>query len=143
MKLLQQYLIPLDPRTKKNHQMIAGTGARCPVCGKPRKQFIRQGKPNTEYAFRAAQYLQPKPASPITGKVKVVYRLYMKTRRKVDDLNLYAALDDILVTNRILADDNIGVIRSRDGSGVFYDKENPRAEIYIYEHEKEGEEDGV
>ena len=142
MKLLQKYVIPLDPRTKKNHQMIVGTGARCPVCKKPARQFIRQGKANTEYAFRAVQYLQPKPEAPITAPVKLVYRLFMKTRRKVDDLNLYAALDDILVTSRILADDNISIIRSRDGSGVFYDRENPRAEVYIYEYEKE-EEDGI
>jgi hypothetical protein len=56
----------------------------------------------------------------------------------VDDLNLYASLDDILVHEKILADDSIRYIRNRDGSRVFYDKENPRAEIYIYRHE-EGE----
>lgn len=142
MTLLQKYVIPLDPRTKKNHQMIAGTGAKCPVCHKPAKQFIRQGGANTEYAYKAARYLFPKPTEPIGGKVKLVYRLYMKTRRKVDDLNLYAALDDILVKEKILSDDNITVIRNRDGSRVFYDKENPRAEIYIYEY-KEEEDSGL
>ena len=60
----------------------------------------------------------------------------MGTRRKVDDLNLYEALDDILVKEKILLDDNISVIRSRDGSRVFYDKEHPRAEIYIYDYEE-------
>lgn len=137
MTLLQSYVIPLDPRTKKNHQMIAGTGGKCPVCHKPAKQFIRQGSANTEYAYKASRYLFPKPQEPIGGKVKLVYRLYMKTRRKVDDLNLYAALDDILVKEKILTDDNISVIRDRDGSRVFYDKENPRAEIYIYEYKEE------
>ena len=67
-----------------------------------------------------------------------MYKLYMQTRRRVDDLNLYASLDDILVHETILADDSIRYIRNRDGSRVFYDKENPRAEIYIYRHE-EGE----
>ena len=43
------YTIPLDPRTKKNHQMIAGSGAHCPYCGKPKKQFIRQGSAHTAY----------------------------------------------------------------------------------------------
>lgn len=137
MKLLQSYVIELDPRTKKNHMMIAGTGGKCPVCRKPAKQFIRQGKAHSEYAWQAVKYLQPRPAAPITGPVQVVYRLYMKTRRKVDDLNLYGALDDILVANRILTDDSIRVIRNRDGSGVFYDKDRPRAEIYIYEYEEE------
>lgn len=137
IKLLQKYVIPLDPRTKKNSQMIAGTGPKCPVCGKKARQFIRQGRANTEYSYHAAKYLTPKPAKPIEGTVRIVYRLYMKTRRKVDDLNLYAALDDILVKESVLKDDNIGVIRNRDGSRVLYDKENPRAEIYIYEYREE------
>lgn len=137
MELLHTFVIPLDPRTKKNSQMIAGTGARCPKCGKRAKQFIRQGRSNTEFAARAAQYMWPKPKTPIAGTVKIVYRLYMKTRRKVDDLNLFGALDDILVKEQILKDDNISIIRDRDGSRVFYDKENPRAEIYIYEYREE------
>lgn len=137
MELLAQFTIPLDPRTKKNHQTICGTGTRCPVCGKRQRQYIRQGKPNTEYAARAAQYLHPKPRRPLPGPVHVVYKLYMQTHRRVDDLNLFAALDDILVAEGILADDNISVIRSRDGSSVCYDKEHPRAEIYIYSHQEE------
>lgn len=137
MKRLGYYVIELDPRTKKNHQVIAGTGKRCPVCKKPAKQFIRQGKANTEFAFRAARFLNPKPERPIDQPVRIVYRLYMGTRRKVDDLNLYASLDDILVAQKILQDDCVKIIRNRDGSGVFYDKEQPRAEIEIWEYEEE------
>lgn len=137
MTLLRKYVIPLDPRTKKNHQTIAGTGPKCKVCGKRAKQFIRQGAQNTEYAFKAAQYLFPKPEKPLEGTVHIVYRLYMQTRRRVDDLNLYASLDDILVHEGILKDDNINVIRDRDGSRVLYDKENPRAEIYIFDYKEE------
>lgn len=137
LKLLASYVIPLDPRTKKNSQMIAGTGARCPVCGKRAKQYIRQGHANTEYSARAGRYLREKPKIPISGEVHIVYRLYMQTRRRVDDLNLYASLDDILTREGILKDDNISIIRNRDGSRVFYDKEHPRAEIYIYEYRKE------
>jgi hypothetical protein len=55
----------------------------------------------------------------------------------VDDLNLYASLDDLLVREKILKDDNRKIIRSRDGSRVMYDKENPRAEIYIYRYREE------
>lgn len=139
MKLLHKYVIPLDPRTKKNHQMIAGTGARCPACHKPERLFVRQGSANTEYAYKAGRFLFPKPPEPLEGKLRIVYRLYMKTRRRVDDLNLYAALDDILVKEKILHDDNISVIRDRDGSRVFYDKDNPRAEIYIYQYEEEND----
>lgn len=70
-------------------------------------------------------------------ELHIVYRLYMQTRRRVDDLNLYASLDDLLVTSGIIKDDCINIIRCRDGSRVLYDKENPRAEIYIYKYEKE------
>lgn len=142
MELLASYVIALDPRTKKNHQTIAGTGPACYVCGKRAKQFIRQGHANTKYAAAAAKYLHPKPARPIEGRVHIIYRLYMQTWRRVDDLNLYAALDDILVHEKILADDNINIIRCRDGSGVFHDKEYPRAEIYIYQYEEEEDHGG-
>lgn len=36
--------IPIPPRTKKNHTMIAGSGPRCPACKRYLKQFVRQGK---------------------------------------------------------------------------------------------------
>lgn len=136
-ELLAQYVIPLDPRTKKNHMTIAGTGPKCPKCGKRRKQFVRQGAAHSKYAFESAQYLNPRPREPIEGEIHIVYILYMQTKRRVDDLNLYASLDDILVHEKILKDDCIKYIRCRDGSRVLYDKENPRAEIYIYRYREE------
>lgn len=137
MNLLASYVIPLDTRTKKNHQTIAGSGPKCPLCGKRKKQFVRQGHANTEYTAQAAQYLNPKPPKPLPGPVWLQYNVYMKTRRRVDDLNLYASLDDLLVKEGILSDDNISVIRCRNGSFVTYDKAAPRAEIRIYEAEEE------
>lgn len=116
---------------------IAGTGPKCPKCGKRRKQFVRQGAAHSKYAFEAARFLNPRPKEPISGPVHIIYILYMQTRRRVDDLNLYASLDDILVHEKILADDSIKYIRNRDGSRVLYDKENPRAEIYIYSYGEE------
>lgn len=137
MKLLASYVIPLDPRTKQDSQVIAGSGPKCPICRKPAKQFIRQSYASTTFSFKAARFLFPKPKEPIGGTVRLVYRLYMETRRMVDDLKLYAALDDILVKEKILKYDNIRIIRDRDGSRVLYDKENPRAEIYIYTYKEE------
>jgi Holliday junction resolvase RusA-like endonuclease len=131
------YTIPLDPRTKKNHQMIAGSGGRCPLCGKPKKQFIRQGKPGTEYTFLATKYLQPKPDKAIDSPVHIRYLFYMGTRRRVDKLNLQAAADDLLVTAGILKDDHSGIVCSHDGTRVLYDKENPRTEVYITDFEEE------
>ena len=113
---------------------IAGTGPRCPKCGKRQRQFIRQGHANTEYTAKAARYLVPKPKEPISCEIRIVYRIYTETKRKVDDLNLFASLDDLLVKEKIIKDDNRNIIRCRDGSRVYYDKQNPRAEIYIYDY---------
>ena len=135
MNLLYRCVIPLDTRTKKNSMTIAGSGPKCPACGKRKKQYVRQGHANTAYTAQAAQYLMPKPPRPLQGPVWIQYRVYMKTRRRVDDLNLYASLDDLLVKEGVLQDDNISIIRCRDGSFVDYDKEHPRAEIEIYERE--------
>lgn len=137
MELLAQYRIPLDPRTKKNSHRISGCGKRCPVCGKYERQFVRNAKTTTDYSFKAVKFLQPRPAKPIEGPVHLVYRLYTQTWHRKDDLNLYEALDDILVTNGILKDDDRKTIRNRDGSRVLYDKDNPRAEIFIYTYEEE------
>ena len=130
--LLHTYTIPLDSRTKKNHQMIAGSGQRCPYCGKPKKQFIRQGKANTEYTIKAYPYLNPKPSQPIDFPVHVKYLFYKGTRHRVDGLNLCAAADDLLVEAGILKDDNSNIVKHHDGTRVLYDKEYPRTEIYIY-----------
>lgn len=107
------------------------------MCGKYKRQFIRNGTATTEFSFRAAQYMHPKPAKPYDGTVHIIYRIYTKTQRVVDDLNLYENLDDILVKEKILKDDNRKIIRNRDGSRVLYDKENPRAEIYILSYREE------
>lgn len=133
--LLYSTVIPLDPRTKKNHTQIVGSGSRCPVCRKPARQYVRQSAASTKFAFDAAKFLTNRPPAPIQGPVHLIYRLFMQTRRRVDDLNLYENIDDILVENHILSDDNIRIIRCRDGSCVRYDKENPRVEIEIHDLE--------
>lgn len=131
IEVVLKYVIKGDPRTKKNSLMIAGTGAKCPRCGKHVKQFVRQSKAHDDYAKSASWYLQPKPDKPIDFPVNVRCLFYMKTRRKVDGLNLCATIDDLLVENGILADDNSRIVVSHDGTRVLYDKENPRVEIYI------------
>lgn len=131
-------MIPLDPRTKKNHQTIAGTGAKCPVCGKRKKQFVKQGKANDEYSFHALCHIKPRPDLPLDKPVHIKYLFYMQTRRRVDSLNLQAAADDLLVSAGVLKDDNANIVKSHDGTRVLYDKENPRTEIYIYDYEEDG-----
>lgn len=126
-----KYTIRLDPRTKKNHQMIAGSRDRCPVCQKPKKQWIKQGEAHDEYTESAQWFLRPIPKKPISVPVNVKCLFYMKTKRKVDSLNLLATVDDLLVARGILADDNSRIVVAHDGSRVLYDPDNPRTEITI------------
>jgi Holliday junction resolvase RusA-like endonuclease len=60
----------------------------------------------------------------------------MPTRRKVDITNLLSATHDILTKHNVIADDNMDIVVSVDGSRVFYDKENPRTEITISRTER-------
>lgn len=130
------YVLPFEPRTKKNSLVIAGTGQKCPVCGKPKKQWVRQGDAYNDYARKAYQWLLANykwdsTDRPIDFPVNVQTVFYAGTRRKVDLVNLEEAVHDILVDAGILADDNSAIIASTDGSRVEYDKDNPRVEIYI------------
>lgn len=67
----------------------------------------------------------------ITHAINLKCIYYMQTKRKVDLVNLLNATCDCLVKSEIIEDDNFEIIKSVDGSRVFYDKENPRVEIYI------------
>lgn len=125
------YIVHGDPRTKKNHMMIAGSGERCPTCGKPKKQFIKQSASHDKWAKDAKKELVPIPEKPIDTPVNVQVHFYMQTRRRVDGLNLLASVDDLLTEAGILEDDNAKIVVGHDGSRVFYDKENPRMEITI------------
>ncbi len=73
----------------------------------------------------------PKLKHPIDFPCHIKCLFYMQTRRKCDLTNMLEAIDDIMVKAGLLADDNYTIIESHDGSRVFYDKENPRTEVYI------------
>lgn len=126
-----RYIIQGDPRTKKNHQEIAGSGRRCPTCGKFERQWVQQGEAHRDYKKLALPQLLPKPRRPIEEPVHIQCLFYMATLRLVDGLNLEEAVDDLLVEAGILADDNSRIVISHDGSRVLYDKDNPRTEITI------------
>ena len=129
-----------DPRTKKNSQRIVGSGPKCPACGKFRKQWIMQSAQHDAWYKDATKQIKAKgrPEEPIKRPVQLIYKVYVKTRRVVDDTNLQAAIDDLLVRNEVIDDDNIWLIKSRDGSRYLYDPYNPRVEITILESD-EGE----
>jgi hypothetical protein len=120
-----------DARTKKNSMMIVGSGSRCPRCKKFAKQWVKQSPQHDAWYKDASRQLVALPSEPISGPVQLVYIVYTQTRRIVDDLNLYAAIDDLLVANDILDDDNTRIVKSRDGSRVRYDKDKPRTEVVV------------
>lgn len=126
------YLISTAPVSKKNSQRIVTNR----ITGKP---FIIQSPQYEAYETTASYFLRPKPKKPIDYPVTVRCIFYMPTHGKVDTSNLNAAVHDILVKYHILADDNRDIIASTDGTRTYYDKENPRAEIWIEPYEGEYE----
>lgn len=117
-----QILIPIAPRTKKNSQRIVL------VKGRP---LIMPSKLYKDYEKECGKYIPKLKIDPINEPTNVKVLYYMPTKRRVDLVNLLEATDDILVHHKILEDDNSSIIVSHDGSRVYYDKENPRCEIYI------------
>ena len=128
-----RYIIEGAPRTKKNHMQIRGSGARCPMCGKPQKQWVSQGEAYQTYAEAALWQLKPPPPEPISTAVNVKCVYYMPTRQSVDLLNLLGATLDLLVAARVLIDDSCKFAASHDGSRVKYDPKRPRVEKEITE----------
>ena len=115
-----KFTIPLNPVTKKNSQQIILVG------GRPR---IIPSKKYKEYERECIPFLTH--VEHVTGRLNVKAVYFMRTRRRVDLINLHEALHDILVKAGVLEDDNCKIIYSTDGSYVDYDKENPRTEVTI------------
>ena len=145
MREVIRYTISICPTSKKNHQQLVGIGKQCPVCKKKERMLPIQSKQYLQYEKDCAWFLKPKPTKPIDFPVNICCTFYMKTKRRVDGLNLLAAIDDILVKHGILLDDGRDYVCSHDGSRVYYDKNSPRVEIIIttvddYEQWKEKDE---
>lgn len=119
-----QITIPGNPITKKNSQRIIRLGNG--------RTLIKPSEKFEEYQEAAGWYIHQKLFL-IDTPVNVKCLYYMKTRRRVDLVNLLEATCDILVHYGVLADDNSNIVASHDGSRVEYDKENPRVEIEISE----------
>lgn len=117
-----KFTIPLAPISKKNSQQILTN----PKTGRP---FIMPSKKYKEYE-QAALWFIPKGKT-VESPVNVQCLFYMPTKRKCDLTNLLEAIDDVLVKAGLLADDNYTVVAAHDGSRVYYDKDNPRTEVYI------------
>lgn len=115
--------IELPPVTKKNNMQLVKnpkTGKLMPI----------QNKRYRQYEKDAAVFIKGQGAK-IDYPVNVQAVYYMPTRRRVDLINLHAALHDVLVKYEVLEDDNCKIVVSTDGSRVDYDKEHPRTEVVI------------
>ena len=112
------YRIPLRPVTKKNSQKIIRVNGRLMITPSP--QYRR-------YEKEAGSWLVPtEPPIAYPVNVKCTYYFHPNKDGSIpknmpDLVNLIEATCDVLVKHRIILDDNCGIIRSHDGSGVIYD----------------------
>lgn len=116
-----------NPATKKNSQSII-------INRKTRRPMLIQSKRYREYEKACIKQITGLYRKKINYPVTVICRYFRKTRHRVDLTNLLEATDDILVKAGVLGDDNSQIIKSHDGSRVFFDKDNPRVEIEIVEY---------
>lgn len=124
-----KYVIAGKPVTKKNSQRILRTKA-----GRP---FVAPSANYVAYEKTALmQIAAPEKAVDYAVNVKVLY--FVPDNRRYDLVNLLEATCDILVKANVVTDDNSKIVASHDGSRVLFDRENPRAEIYIEEVGYEG-----
>lgn len=114
------FVIPINPRTKKNSQQIIQCKGRAMII--PSKQY-------KQYERDCKVFLPNEEPIDYPCNIKCVY--YMRTRGRIDLTNLLSATMDILVTHKVITDDNRNIAVSHDGSIVLYDKTCPRAEIEI------------
>lgn len=122
------YTIPLVPVTKKNSNRI--------LTGRRGNKYIAPSEQYERYARSAGWFIRPVPPKPIDFPVIVKCLFYLPDERRRDLTNLLECIDDILVENRVLADDNYKIVASHDGSRCFVNREQPRTEIYIEEYKE-------
>lgn len=122
---LCHFTIRLAPITKKNHSSIITNKTTGKLMVIPSKQY-------KEYEHEVAWFMPHIKTIDRFVNIRAVF--YMPTHRRVDLVNLLQALCDILVKYSVIEDDNFNIVAGFDGSRVDYDKENPRTEVWIYEH---------
>jgi Holliday junction resolvase RusA-like endonuclease len=122
---LCHFVIRLAPITKKNHSTIITNKTTGKLMVIPSKQY-------KEYEHESAWFMPHIKTIDRPVNIRAVF--YMPTHRRVDLVNLLQALCDILVKYSVIEDDNFNIVAGFDGSRVDYDKENPRTEVWIYEH---------
>lgn len=126
-------MIPIAPVTKKNHSKIVTYGARCSSCGKGKFLKLVPSDAYKTYEKDISPYLAL--MNNIVGTIDYPINLkcifYCKKRCKGDLVGYLQAIQDLLVSGKIIEDDNRNIVASTDGSRVLYDPQRPRTEITI------------
>ena len=131
-KLIGSILIPMNPVTKKNSQMIVKNNRGRPFVV-PSATYTRAL--NDVRKMGSTIWIKQPETSllPISIPVCVTCNYYRDSHRVVDITNLESSIMDTLVSIGVLEDDNCNIVICTDGSRVHYDKENARTEVNIYE----------
>lgn len=129
--MLCHIVIPLNPPSKKNSMMIVKS-----------KQGYSKLIPNAKYrqcltdicklGNTIFQFKRDRVNFPIDYPVRIVCHYYRDSHRVIDATNLESALADILVSIGVLSDDDSKIFHNGDGRRVFFDKDSPRTECWIY-----------
>ena len=118
------FVIPFAPVTKKNHGRIV-------MCGKYPKLLPSEAYERYEKEAMPLLKINFGACGTIDYSVNLKCVFYLDKRRKGDLAGYLQAVQDLLVSAGILADDNRNIVASVDGSAVLYDKKNPRTEVTI------------
>lgn len=112
-----------NPVTKKNSRSFGGGRPA------PNKRYYPYSLYYVSYLKKIASDLNM--SLPLSDRYILTCNFFRGDKRRVDISGLYEAPQDILVESGILVDDMCSVIIGHDESRVYYDKENPRTELYI------------
>ncbi len=123
-----KFTINMPPISKREHiRMVFDNGKLIML---PNEQY-------KTYEELCEKYLEDFK-DPIMTKVNIKAMFYRPNRRRMVLTDLLETLLDILVKYRVIYSSNSRYVVSFDGSGVFYDTENPRTEVEITEIENGG-----
>lgn len=116
-------VIPLPPRTKKNHSRI--------ITLRNGRKMLRPSKQYEQFEAECVAFLLKYRDLKIDYPINLKCIFYKDKNYNSDLVGYIQAIQDILVKYGILADDNDKIIVSLDGSRCYIDKVNPRIEIEI------------
>jgi Holliday junction resolvase RusA-like endonuclease len=123
-----KYIIHGQCPTKKNQHKIIKTGKTYRIA--PTKKY-REWEKNAVGQLFVQKIEQYDNHKPITRNIAVKFLIYRKFKTHADLTNLIQSCEDALERAKVI--DNDRLIRSLDGSRVYFDCKEPRVEIFIKE----------